>query len=110
MIEDYDEQDDPPCDICGKTPNLCDCPTCPVCAEQGNPCCWIIPHMVQAREVTSMRMAGGNEQYLGQVIMNNRLRQWAAIGWIDEGPVEVDGPVWRNTPHVVDGVIFEFKP
>jgi len=32
---------DPPCDICGKDPYLCTCQECPICGEQGNPCCYV---------------------------------------------------------------------
>ena len=30
----------PPCDICGKDPAECTCPICPKCHEQGNPGCY----------------------------------------------------------------------
>ena len=34
-------QTDEPCAICGKWPDDCICPECPVCGEQGNPRCYI---------------------------------------------------------------------
>ncbi len=62
---------------------------------------------VDASEVTSLRMAAGNEKKYSKVILNGHLREWVGIGWIDTGPATTSQ--LRRYPHVV-GQIFEFKP
>jgi hypothetical protein len=30
-----------PCEVCGKSIDICICPECPVCSEHGNPKCYL---------------------------------------------------------------------
>lgn len=34
-------QEEGPCEVCGKSLDDCDCPACPECGEHGNPKCKI---------------------------------------------------------------------
>lgn len=43
------------------------------------------PEPVLRSELTTMRMAAGNENLYTRVVDGDRLRGWVGIGWIDEG-------------------------
>lgn len=37
----YNQNDDGPCEVCGKVIDDCICPECTVCGEKGQPTCYV---------------------------------------------------------------------
>jgi len=44
---------DPPCEICGKFPEDCICPECPVCGNYGDPKCYQEHGLIKTQSLNS---------------------------------------------------------
>ena len=42
-----------------------------------------MPKMINISELSSARMAAGNEKKYSMVIHNGQVKEWVGIGWID---------------------------
>lgn len=46
------------------------------------------PDPVPVSKLSTLRMAAGNERLYSRVILNNSVRFWVGIGWVNEGPAQ----------------------
>jgi len=56
---------------------------------------------VHARELSSVRMVGHNENKFSKVVDDNEVKQWVGFGWVGEGPAQ--SPRDDKLPRVIRG-------
>ena len=56
---------------------------------------------VSRSELSTIKMAAGNEKRFGTVIMDGIVQEWAGIGWISNG-VPATKRDYKNYPEVID--------
>lgn len=56
---------------------------------------------VHARELSSLKMAAGNEKKFPRVVLDGDVRDWVGIGWINSGKAQ--SPRDDKLPRVVFG-------